>query len=263
MKLIQAETGQLIMANKNNTENNTFKRLSILVDQGGFSFYLHHDDTSLSRSIEAIFVDDVFQKKSLNAFQQKLKDICKTYSIKDIKLAFANEYFCLVPEEFYDENLKGDYLKFNVQLFEGDQITAEHISAIGAYLLYVPLMNYHNLVLEQVEEFEFIHFTQALLESAKSKSIPGNQKLKVFIRGNQLDVIAFDGKAFKMCNTFNYTSDLDIVYYILFAIEELKFDQYEMNLYITHNFEEEAWLELLKRYVQHVYSHKEYLTALI
>lgn len=251
------------MVNKNNNDKTFYKRLSILIDQGGFSFYLHHEKASASIAFEPIVVEDIFHQSSLDQFQLKLKDVVDTYAFDQIKLAFANELFSLVPEEFYEEEAKADFLKFNVQLFERDKIEAEFIPAVKAYLLFVPLMNYHNLILEQVEEFEYIHFIQALIADAGAKSVEGKQKLKVFIRQHQLDVIAFDGQAFKLANTFNYDNDFDIIYYILFAIEELKFDQKDMGLYITHHLDEQDWLGVLERYVQHVFCHKEHLAAYI
>lgn len=251
------------MVNKNNNTPISYKRLSILIDQGGFSFYLHHHISSESKNLEPVFVDDVFHQKSLDLFKQKLKAIFEQFTCQDTKLAFANELFSLVPEEFYSDEAKADYLKFNVQLFEQDKIEAEFISAVNAYLLYLPLMNYHNLVLEQVEEFEYIHFMQSLIEEAKAKSIQDRQKLKVFVRSQQLDIIAFDGASFKMANTFNYKTDLDVVYYVLFAIEELKFDQEEMSLYLTHQSEKQDWLAVLRKYVKHVFCHKEHLAAYI
>jgi hypothetical protein len=250
------------MVNKNSIQENYFNRLSILIQQGGFSFYLHGHTADKTLHHANIQVDDIHLKTNLKLFEKELEKLLSLHDIRHIKLVFANELYGLVPEECYDERAKADYLKYNVQLLPEDQIVAESIAEIEAVLLFIPYMDYHNLILEYVEEFEFTHFCQLLIVDARKKAVQNSEKLKVIIRQNQLDVIGFEGFNFKMCNTFNFNSDVDIAYYILFCVEELGFSQKDMRLYISHYQKNGEWAEILRRYIKNVYIHEEEINFL-
>ena len=112
-------------------------------------------------------------------------------------------------------------------------------------------MNYHNLVLEFVEEFEFNHFTNVLI----TNSYPLNtavQCVKAFIHDSHIEVVAFDKGVFKLCNYFTFATDVDIVYYILFCVEELGFSQKEMQLEVYHTNEVSSWKAILGDYIANV-----------
>jgi len=250
------------MVNKNSTDIIKFKQLSILIAQDGFLFYLHHDRPEDSFGFTHLDVNGILNPKSLDHFKTHYSKIVQDYRFKTLKLAFANPYYSLVPSSYYDETAKADYLKYNVQLFEEDAITAEPITSIDAVQVYIPLMNYHNAIFDQVEDFEYEHFTHYLIDYCKSKT-DSKQRVWVFARKTELDIIAFDGFKFKLCNSFQYETDYDLVYYILFAVEELKFDQKQMSLQIYHDQEETEWLDILNQYILNVTSDKKNLAAFI
>lgn len=251
------------MVNKNNKINKVYKQLSILISQDGFFFYLHHSETEYSKDLESILVKDVLDVKSLKIFQKQLKQISHHYDFKSIKVAFANSYYTLVPKDYYKEELKSDYLKYNVQLFEEDHISSDYIQEIDVYHIYIPLMNYHNVILDLVDEFEYHHFTNNLIKYSKPKIFDVQQRLHVFMTKSSLDIVAFEGQKFRLCNSFAYETDYDLAYYILFAIEELKFDQRKMQLNITHNFEETPWLDILKIYILNVNCEQKALASFV
>lgn len=251
------------MVNRNNKELNNSNSLSILIQQGGFSFYLHTKNSSSTKKYADIKVDDIQLKTSIKLFEKNIQELTGLYDLQNVRLVFANELYCLVPKIYYDDTAKADYLKYNVQLLPEDQIIAENISEIETVLLFIPYMNYHNALLEYVDEFEFTHLSQLLIEETGKKLLADTQKLMVVVRINQLDVIGFEGLNFKMCNTFSFSTDIDIVYYILFCVEELRFDQEKMNLYISYNQKETDWLDVIKKYVKNVHANQDNFDALI
>lgn len=251
------------MVSKNNLTSIHYKQLSILISQDGFFFYLEHTKPELTQKKEFILIDDILNINSLNLFQQSLKDICDQFSFKSIKVAFSDANYSLVPEVYYKEDFKADYLKYNVQLFEEDQISSDFIEVINAYQVYIPLMNYHNLILDMVGEFEYQHFTNFLIKKSKPKLTSNLQVINVFISNSLLDIVAFDGQKFKLCNTFFYETDYDLVYYILFAVEELNFDQRQMHLHLYHNQNKISWLDILKDYILNIDCNKKAIVSFI
>lgn len=250
------------MVNKSKSTHILYKQLSILITQDGFFFYLQHSEVELQK-VENFSVEDIFEASSLKLFQKELKNICSQFNFKSVKVAFADSNYSIVPAAYYKENYKADYLKYNVQLFEEDQITADFIEEVDVYQVYIPLMNYHNVILDIVNEFDYQHFTSYLVKKTKPKSFDNVQKINVFIRYRSLDIVAFEGQKFKLCNTFDYDTDYDLVYYILFAVEELKFDQRKLNLNICHNHDKTPWLDILKGYILNVECEQKALASLI
>ncbi|RRO22849.1 DUF3822 family protein [Flavobacteriaceae bacterium 14752] len=251
------------MVNKNNTDTYQFKQLSILIGQDGFLFYLHHQSADKSLSLEPLEVTDVLSTKSLNLFKKQLKTYKNLYEFTQLKLAFSNSFYSLVPEDYFQEEAKADYLKYNVKLFEEDQIVSEYIEGIKVYQVYIPLMNYHNAILEHFEEFEYEHFTHSLIKHALPHSFEPAQKLWVYVQPTHIDIIAFEGQKFKLCNSFNYETDLDLAYYVLFCVEELKFDQREAQLEIFHDLEDTSSIDTIKRYILNVKHEQQNLAAFI
>jgi hypothetical protein len=251
------------MVNKNNLKNISYNTLSILIDQDGFSFYLQHSNPEDCLSVAKIEVEDIFSLKSLKNFKNHYKEISSTYKFIDVKVAFANAYYSFVPKDYYVEEAKADYLKYNVELFEEDQISSDFIEGLNVHQVYIPLMNYHNIILEKIEEFEYQHFTNYLIDDCRPKYFENKIFINVYVRKSSLDIIAFEGMKFKLCNTFEYDTDFDLAYYVLFAVEELKFNQIELQMNIYHNSETTSWLEILELYIKNINCKSVDLTTFI
>ena len=251
------------MVNKSNISESNFKQLSILITQDGFLFYLQHQKAEFSKSLEGTIFENTLESNPFKHFKKRLKYIIKDYKFNSIKVAFADTNYSLVPKYYYKDQCKADYLKYNVQLLNNDHITTDFIEAIGVYQIYIPLMNYHNAILEEVEEFEYQHFTNILINLFKSKSLDIKQSLNVVIHSKYVDIIGFENQSFKLCNTFCFENDYDLAYYILFATQELHFDQKQMQLHIYHNLNDTTWLDVLKRYILNIKCERQILASLI
>lgn len=251
------------MANKNKPIQIIYKQLSILIAQDGFFFYLIHSKNELSKALESIRIEDILKESSLKRFKNELKMICNQYDFKSVKVAFADSNYSFIPSAYYKESSKADYLKYNVQLLGEDHMTVDFIQEIDVYQVYIPLMNYHNVILDLVEEFEYQHFTNSLIIKTKPKSFDNLQKINVFISDSTLDVVAFESLKFKLCNTFVYDTDYDIAYYILFAVEGLNFDQRKVQLNIYHGQNATPWLDVLKAYVLNINCEQKVLSSFI
>jgi len=250
------------MVNKNKEEQPEYNQLSILIAQDGFSFYVQHQHNLKSVYIPKTVVKDINSPGSMSQFKSHLEKCFFTYSFSSLKLAFSNPYFSLVPNNYFEESAMTDYLKYNVELFETDHVVADEIGCIGAHQVFIPLMNYHNLVLEFIEEFEFEHYTNSLLSRSHTASAEG-QRMKLFVHNAHLEILAFENEAFKLCNYFDYSTDVDLAYYVLFCVEELGFDQKQMTLEVYHSTENTDWKVLLDRYIANIVCAPSNLVELI
>lgn len=242
------------MVNKNNDKKSDYLQLSILIAQDGFSFYLKNEAFDHSLAIPKLVVSDIEKEDALAIFKKKFEHLYNKYTFDKIKLSFSNPYFSFVPSEYFDDSAITDYLKYNIELFKEDHIVSEKLEDIDIYQVFIPLMDYHNLVLDYVEELEFEHFSNSLIILCNSFEIKDNdrQTINVFVHDSQLEIIAFQNGEFKMCNYFNYVSEVDLVYYILLCVEELGFDQKTLQMDIYHSAAHTPWKQILEKYIAHI-----------
>ncbi len=242
------------MVNKSSDKTSDYLQLSILIAQDGFSFYLKNKVYDHSLSIPKLVVTDIESEDALSIFKKKFEHLYNKYTFDKIKLSFSNPYFSFVPSEYFDKSAITDYLKYNIELFKEDHIVSEKLENIDIHQVFIPLMDYHNLVLDYVEELEFEHFSNSLVLLCNSFEINNNDKqtINVFVHERQLEIIAFQNGEFKLCNYFTYDSETDIVYYILFCVEELGFDQNILQLDIYHSVRQTPWKQVLKNYIAHI-----------
>jgi len=198
-----------------------------------------------------IEVSDLHLKINLTLFRKELEEIFEHHPIDYTKLIFANELYSLVPKEFYSDEDKVDFIKYNVQLLPEDNIVSEYIEDLKAYFLFIPYMNYHNIIFDFVEEFDFTHSSKLLIEETHKSQDNSQQLLIVNVRQQQIDIIGYEESSFKLCNTYSFDNEIDILYYILFCVEELNFDQEKVLIRLKIE-EEEDWIEILRNYISNV-----------
>jgi len=239
------------MVNKNKDDISSYTQLSILIAQDGFSFYLKHQNAEESVALPKVEVDLIEDDEAIHTLKTSLDDIFDTYTFKSVKLSFSNPYFTFVPDDYFDETAVTDYLKYNVELFKRDHVVTDHLSIIGAHQVFIPLMTYHNLVLSYIDEFEFEHYTNSLINFCHPSNSDRvvQEHLSAFVHKEHLEVVAYKNAKFTLCNHFTYDTDVDLVYYILFCVEELGFDQNNMQLDVYHSCKDKSWQTILKDYI--------------
>jgi hypothetical protein len=67
------------------------------------------------------------------------------------------------------------------------------------------------------------------------------------------DLVIFDGRQLTYFNSFSFQNPDDVVYYLIFVLEQLKFNPESMPLVLLGNVEKGgALFELLYRYIRHI-----------
>lgn len=98
------------------------------------------------------------------------------------------------------------------------------------------------------------HHITGLLQAIRLMHGKENKKMMhVNFRSDFIDVIVTEGKQLILCNTFNYKSTEDAVYYILTICEQLALNPASIDLVLTGEIAKDAAIvQLLKKYVSNV-----------
>ena len=200
-------------------------KLSIKISLSGF-------DLMLSKLEDNSIIDYKkynFDKKALTEnLSSKLDSFLNESKIDfsnviNVKLIISNKLSCLVPKELFDERLSLDYLKFNSKLIENDFASNDYIEELETYNVYLPFVNVNNYLVERFGPFEYYHSSTILLRKIL-KTTTNDSRTLFFtnIETDSFQVIIFKNKNLLYYNDFEYQTKEDILYFLLFVIEQNK-----------------------------------------
>ncbi len=229
MMLTQAETGlnYTKLKSKTNITSHTDKRLSVQISLYGLSFLV----TSLySKKIEyfsQVYFDSAQTPEELlrhisDALQEK-----KELSIKfeKITLIYQTNAYTLVPSPLFNENKASEYLKFTVKILATDYIAYDEVKNSQITVVYIPFININNYFFENYGTFKYYHSSTLLLEELiQVEKFSNSTHAYINVEKNFFDILVFKKGQLVLCNTFEYHTPEDFIYYILFVFEQLKLD---------------------------------------
>ncbi|MDA0758151.1 MAG: DUF3822 family protein [Bacteroidetes bacterium] len=216
-------------------------KLSIKISLYGFDLVLRNDlDNSINDYQKLYFNKKVIAENlvtELDSFLNKSK--IDFSNVINVKLIISNKLSCLVPKELFDEELSLDYLKFSSKLIKNDFASNDFIEELDIHNVYLPFVNVNNYLIERFGSFEYYHYSTMLLKKTLKKTI-SNSKTMLFANIDQesFQLIIFKNKKLLYYNNFEYQTKEDILYFLLFAIEQNKEIKSETKLNLTGFFSE-------------------------
>jgi len=184
----------------------------------------------LRNSVDSKFINQsnpVFPDKiNINEILSELKNILNEFNLLNIikvTLILNNKLSVLVPKDFFNEENCLDYLKFNSRLLKNDTASFDYIEEFEAHNVFITYGNVTNYLIEKFGSFEFFHYSTVLLKKLYSDT-PKDKIARIYVNINKsyLNIIVFKGKELNYYNTFDYETKDDILYFILFVIEQNK-----------------------------------------
>ena len=235
-------------------------KLSIKISLSGF-------DLMLSKLEDNSIIDYKkynFDKKALTEnLSSKLDSFLNESKIDfsnviNVKLIISNKLSCLVPKELFDERLSLDYLKFNSKLIENDFASNDYIEELETYNVYLPFVNVTNYLVERFGSFEYYHSSTILLRKIL-KTTTNDSKTLFFtnIETESFQVIIFKNKNLLYYNDFEYQTKEDILYFLLFVIEQNKEIKSDTKLNILGGISEnDKNFNLISQFIKNIVTFK-------
>jgi hypothetical protein len=160
--------------------------------------------------------------------------------------------YALVPLPLFEESRASEYLKFNSKILATDYIAHDLLENQDIAVVYVPLVNINNYFFEKYGSFQYYHGTTVLLKSIlniERHSIVS--KVYLHLRKEEVDCILIDNASLQLCNTYSFKTPEDLVYYILFCLEQKNLDPNEIPVYLSGDIEKgDANYEILYTYIR-------------
>ncbi|NHF59782.1 DUF3822 family protein [Flavobacteriaceae bacterium TP-CH-4] len=212
--------------NNNDIENTSkdFHRLSIQISLNGLSFCVL--DTVANRIVGS---EHLIFHKELTPYQtlKELQQLFKRHQIDDTKFSevvviHRNNLFSLVPKSLFDEKELANYLKFNAKILANDHIAYDELEGYDLMNVYVPFVNINNYIYDLFGEFIYKHHGTVMVQSLLDEHVNGKEPVVyVHVFDRQLDITVITQKKLLLFNNFEYSTQEDFLYYLLFTLEQL------------------------------------------
>lgn len=250
------ETGQKTIQKSNSLTTHKTKALSIQISLSGLSFCILDKQ---SNTIEHFKCEEFDKKASPFETLERLITVLNTNTIYDQKfnqilLIYQNELSNFVPKSLFNEDNCADYLKFNAKILNTDFIAYDEIKINDSVNVYVPFININNYIFDRYGEFEYKHASTILIQSllqieAKSK----DTKLYINVGNTQFEIIAIDKGQLLFYNTFEHLTKEDLIYFILFTIEQLQLNPETVPLKLLGDIsKDDEYYNIVYKYIRFV-----------
>jgi len=217
-----------------------FKKLSIQVGLNGLSFCAL--DT-ISNKVLA-FKKLPFQTVSTSYLLKELKSVLNENNLVGIKFSevvvvHKNNMFSLVPKTLFNKDELANYLKFNTKIVTNDLIAYDEIPHHDMVNVYVPFTNVNNYIFELFGEFEFKHMGTVLITSLiNQRRTPHEPVCYVQVSEREMELVIVSDKKLLFYNHFEYSTNEDFLYYLLFSLEQLQLNLQKVQLKLFGQVEE-------------------------
>lgn len=241
--------------NKNSLEHTKDNKLSTQFSLDGFSFCTINNENVVS------YFNRIEFENTLNSAEellQKIKSVFKTdqalqTDFNEILVIHENNLSTLVPNEFFNENNLKTYLDFNIKTLSTDYFTFDSIKKTTINNVYIPYININNYLFQHFGTFEYKHHLTVLIEKLLLLEVEKSSKIYVNVSESYLDIIYFENNNLRFANTFNYNTEEDFAYYILFVLEQLNLDTNIINLVLFGDiYEESEIFKMLYLYIKNI-----------
>jgi hypothetical protein len=221
-----------------------------------YQLYIELSEHGLSQTIldlsSKTFISLETYKFEPNTSEKEIENIVKElissnpiYKIpfKQCKVSFTRNSATLIPNAVYDSTKLAEYHKFNFAVNKADTYLSDKLINLGAANVYSCSSNLLDLF-KELHNVSFMHFSSALIETAliTSKQTKSLSSIFVNVLESSFQLTIIKNQKLNLYNSFNYQTEEDFIYYLLFVLDQHNINNEEAILYLTGQIEKNSEL---------------------
>lgn len=146
------------------------------------------------------------------------------HDFKSIEILYSTPKFTLVPQSFYSRGSLDKYLWFNNVPERGFLVRKNLLTKGECWCIFDIPQNLNELLVSKFPGCAIKHTLYPLVEGALKQNRPYPQRVQVHLNffRDTFEMATVTGSKLIHCNIFNYTSERDILYHVLFTFDQLK-----------------------------------------
>lgn len=175
-------------------------------------------------------------------------------SFKSVKIVFNSSCHTLVPDALFDPEQSRPYLELMYGPLPGQTVMANPVTVMDAHQVFAVPDEMTTRIGAHFPRVQLISHATALIQVIWAH-YSRMHLLKVFlnIRNDAMDVMIFDGRQVSFFNSFKWRSPEDILYYLIFVMEQLNLNPEQVPVVVSGETDGKGSLmELMFTYIRHV-----------
>lgn len=225
-----------LLIDSNSIQCSRFNEKNELVDICSANF-LHHSGSS-----------DVISE-TLAFFLKDFDILGKRYN--KISIQLMNRYFTLLPKAFNTENIK-ELLKFNLGLNEVSY-SSYHLINNDVCFAYAADNNLIRLIEKLFVTAKINHAGAVSIDLFLKQAQFKNTQVFACIHNNLLEVIIKENQTLKFYNIFSWSSNEDVLYFLLFSMDQFGINNANATVAFAGNIKaDDNLFKLLKKQIKNL-----------
>ena len=250
------ETGQKTIQKKTRIDKTSNIKLSIHISLNGLSFCIID---LISKEIDFLRTYSLSKNSTPKELLKTLKKGFKENdelrnSFSSVKIIHYNNLSTVVPEPLFDKKNALSYLKFNSKILQNDYVAYDRIFNNECVNVFIPYVNINNYIFKMFDSFVYNHYSSIILEKVKlNEKNTTTPSLYLNININHMEITYFVKNKLVFYNRFDFNTKEDVMYYLLFTIDQLKLNTEEIPIVITGNIsEDDDNYKIIYKYIRNV-----------
>jgi hypothetical protein len=156
-----------------------------------------------------------------------------------VKIAIASHKITVAPHDFIKHENARDFISVAHAVYESEDILTEPIFDLGPVVaVAIPL--YIEEMCKTIFPGSVLHTSAAVFVKAVLKSHSQSIARQVFLNVYKsfFEIVVIQGSRLIYLNTFRYTTPSDVLYYVIFVLEQLGFVPSEENVTVSGDISE-------------------------
>jgi hypothetical protein len=170
---------------------------------------------------------------------------------KNILINWLGSHFTLIPSSFYNPEKAREMLEFNVGDISNEQILTNDVNDIK-FIYSVPA-ELKNFLDKTFPNHNFKHIGYSSLKLFFTHFQLKNADIFLNIHEGQTEVLIKKDKKPVLYNMFKTLSDEDVLYFLMFSVEQFDLDPQNLKLFVSANRQaNDPLFTTIKKYVRNV-----------
>ena len=228
--------------------------LSIQISLDGFYFSV----LDISKGKYIVLNGHHFFLKRARLLLKHVREVIETddilkYTFKSVEILFSTHKFTLVPQAFYGRGSSEKYLWFNNIQEKGFIVEKTLFPRAGCWCIFDIPQNLSEYLSAKFPKCNIKHNLLPLVEGVLKKNRSNLEKGQVHLNffRDSFEMVVINGSKLILCNNFNYKTDRDVLYHVLFTFDQLKLPPESTELFLHGQMPQVSPVyHLFKKYVK-------------
>jgi len=200
---------------------------------------------------EEFFFEDK-EKSSISVFE-KLAEILKFKGIRKINVISAYNSFSILPYGFEKHEMGHKFISYNTHVDDDSEELMLAVNKRFNVQFYYTLPKIFYYKIKSIEVPLFFNFSGERFLS-RAASTEAKEQLHINLYHNQVEFFVIKDKRLILYNNLDADSDVDFLYFIMFAVSKLNLDLKKLQFLLYGEIDEnETFLSELQKFAENVF----------